>query len=179
MTDFLKQEMLRLVDTLPETDPRTQDYHVLLRSIECLDAMGQTINEIVELVEMDTTKGLAEEKETAEKQAAKVVELTSAIKAKAETGDHVVVAHVPPFTAAEFPEEPPDDPMDEFVKETAKPAPATEAKTYNSAEVRKALVDARSSGTDVKALLKKFGAANFSEVPAAKYGELMAELGVV
>jgi hypothetical protein len=105
-----------------------------------------------------------------------VVELSSAIKATAETGDHVVVAHVPPFTAAEFPEEPPEDPPEE-------PAPTTEAtteaKTYNSAEVRKALVDARSSGTDVKALLKKFGAANFSEVPAAKYGELMAELGVV
>jgi hypothetical protein len=135
-------------------------------------------------VKEDTLKGLAEEKETVKAQAAKVVELSSAIKARQESGDHVVVAHVPPFTAAEFPEEPPDDPMDEFVKgttvaENATTAPVTEPKTYSSSEVRKALVDARGRGVDVKAVLAAVGAENFAAVPAAKYGEVMAKLEVI
>lgn len=176
MTDFLKEEMVRLVRKLPETDPRSPDYQMLLRSIECLDAMGQTIEGIVELVNAEVREDMEKLREL---DAAKVVELSSAIKAKAASVDHAA-----PFTAAEFPEEPPDDPMDEAVKgttvaENATAAPVTEPKTYSSSEVRKALVDARGKGVDVKAVLAAVGAENFAAVPAAKYGEVMAKLEVV
>ena len=178
MTEFVKQELVRLIDKLPETDPRSPDYQMLLRSIECLDAMGQTIDEIVELAK----EGL--NVDTPVLTPAQVVELSSAIKAKAETGDHVVVAHVPPFTAAEFPEEPPDEVADEFVKgttvaENATTAPTTETKTYTSSEVRAALVDARGKGADIKAVMTQFGVNNFQEIPAARYAELMAVLEAV
>ena len=49
MTDFVKDELLRVVHTLPETDPRTPEYHTLLRSIEALDSIGSTINDIIAL----------------------------------------------------------------------------------------------------------------------------------
>lgn len=182
MTEFVKQELVRLIDKLPETDPRSPDYQMLLRSIECLDAMGQTIDEIVKLAKEDLNV------DPPVLTPAQVVELSSAIKAKAETGDRVVVAHVPPFTAAEFPEEPPDDPMDEFVKgttvaENATTAPTTApeapAKTYTSSEVRAALVDARGKGADIKAVMAQFGVNNFQEIPAARYAELMAVLEAV
>lgn len=155
MQSFVMEELGRLIDLIPETDPRSPDYQMLLRSIECLDAMGQTINEI---------------------QQARIDE--------AIREDQQENAKVIPFTAPEFPEEPPDDPMDEAVKSTtvaenATTAPTTEAKTYSSSDVRKALVDARGKGADVKAILAKVGADNFQGVPAAKYGELMDALAEV
>ena len=49
MKDFVRDELLRVVHTLPETDPRTSEYHILLRSIEILDSVGSTIDDIIAL----------------------------------------------------------------------------------------------------------------------------------
>lgn len=67
--------------------------------------------------------------------------------------------NVVPFTAPDFPAE-----------------KTEEAKTYEASEVRKALVDAKGNGVNVKEILGSFGAENFGALPAAKYGELMARL---
>ena len=64
---------------------------------------------------------------------------------------------------------------DNVVPFTAPDFPA-EAKTYEASEVRKALVDAKGNGVNVKEILGSFGAENFGALPAAKYGELMARL---
>jgi hypothetical protein len=64
---------------------------------------------------------------------------------------------------------------DNVVPFTAPDFPAEE-KTYEASEVRKALVDAKGNGVNVKEILGSFGAENFGALPAAKYGELMARL---
>lgn len=144
MQSFVLEELGRLVDMLPQTDPRSPDYQMLLRSIECLDAMGQSINDVQQarlLQEAEDSKSLAE--------------------------DALVEDKVIPFTAPEFPEEPP------AVEETS----AIEAKTYEASDVRKALVDAKAKGANVKELMQKIaGADNFGAVPAGKYAELMAAI---
>lgn len=78
-----------------------------------------------------------------------------------------------PFNATDFPAEVKDD----LVKDVPPPVEEEEEETYTSSQVRKALVDARKDGVDVKALLAEFGADNFSAVPAGKYGAIMRKLG--
>lgn len=158
MTEFMRDELNRLVQKIPVTDPCTSEYHVLLRSIEYLDSMGPTIEEILaEVFEAAVAEDLGAEKLDVKDGA----ELISAIKAREE-------GKVVPFTAPEFPEDPPED----------KPA-EQEEKTYDPSEVRKALVDAKKKGVDIKVILAKVGVDNFQAVPAAKYGTIMKELEVV
>ena len=143
MQSFSLDELARLVNLLPITDPRSADYQMLLRSIECLDSLGHTIDEIM-------SAALAQEVEDS--------------KSLAEDAPVEDTCKVVPFTAAEFPEDVPEEP---------KP----EAKTYDPAEVRKALVDAKAKGANVKELMQKIaGADNFAGVPAGKYAELMAAI---
>lgn len=146
MTEFVKKEFLRLIDLLDQTDPRSQEYLTLLHSIECFDSMANSIDEIDKLRFLDLMEDRIEEQKTVAEQAAKVAEIAK---------DNVV-----PFTAPDFPEE-------EKTEET---------KTYDASEVRKALVDAKGGGVNVKEILGSFGAENFAALPAAKYGELMARL---
>lgn len=160
MQSFSLDELHRLVQLLPVTDPTTAEYHMLLRSIECLDSIGQTLDEIEERV--------FQREHNAEP--SKVIRL-----------GHESGVTVAPFTAPEFPETPEEAEAHEaaaLVEKIVEAAPKPEppAKTYEAAEVRAALVEARSKGVDVKALLAKVGADNFTAIPAAKYAELMALL---
>lgn len=160
MTEFMRDELNRLVQKIPVTDPCSSEYHVLLRSIEYLDSMGSTIEEILaQVFEDQVTDDLAAEKLDVKEGAERVKEI-SAIKARAE-------GKVVPFTAPDFPEATEDKPAEQ------------EEKTYDPSEVRKALVAAKKNGVDVKAILAKVGVDNFQAVPAAKYGIIMKELEVV
>lgn len=163
MTQFLKDEFRRLVDLIPQTDPRGLEYQNLLRSIECLDAIGPTIDVIVEMPQLELE---IEERRMLAEQTAKVVPFT-----KADAADEVASVEETPKPVEETSAE--DTGANEPAEE---PAPVVEEKTYSSAEVRKALVDARSKGVDVKAVLAKVGADNFTAVPASKYAALMADL---
>lgn len=157
MTEFMRGELNRLVQKIPVTDPCSSEYHVLLRSIEYLDSMGATIEEILAAV----FEGQAAEDLGAEKLDVKEgAELISAIKSKAD-------GKVIPFTAPDFPEAAEAESAEQ------------EEKTYDPSEVRKALVDAKKKGVDIKVILAKVGADNFQAVPAAKYGIIMKELEVV
>lgn len=155
MTAFVKEELLRLVDRIPQTDPTTAEYHILLRSIEYLDAIGSTIDAIVTEASEEMRKDRDAEKQTVEEQTAKVIEIAKAV-AKAEP-------------------EPEPTP-----KEEATPEPKAELtganKVWSAAEVRKALVEAKGAGVDVKGLLLSVGVDSFPALPAARYAELMARL---
>ena len=166
---FVLRELGRLVDLLPQTDPRSADYQMLLRSIECLDAMGQTINEIEDKLIAVSESAREPEKKPEVELSGKVISLGDA--------SGVTVA---PFTAPDFPEALTVDPETDFAEAPkAEEAKAEEAKTYDPSDVRKALVDARAKGVNVKAILAKVGADNFTAVPASRYAEIMKELEVV
>lgn len=174
MTEFSKQELLRLVDRIPETDPTSPAYHVLMQSIECYNSLALTVDEIIALRDEDAHEDLMEQRGLVKQQAEKVKEIAQ---------DNVV-----PFTAPEFPDDPtatnevkPIGVVGEF-KEIPldPPAPAEEPKqeekTYDASEVRKALVEVKAKGVDVKEVLSEFGVADFRALPAAKYGALMKKL---
>lgn len=148
MTTTMAKEFLRLIGLLQQTDPSTTAYHALLQSIELLNSIGQTIEEMLE----ESTDVIAE----------------SIAKSSAATTDLPEKNNVVPFTAPAFPEEV----EEEIVKEET----IKEEQKFTSAQVRKALVDARNNGTDVRALLAEFGADNFSAIPEGKYAELMSRL---
>lgn len=193
MTEFTKSELIRCAELLPQTDPRTSEYHVLLRSIEYLDAMGATIDEIAELTTADMVcDGLSDGVEMARAAAALKEKLG---RAKTEPGSEFNgankgrVVELKPAPKAEIEKPEPAEKSEDLVLEPqpepiTDPAPAPQAveppaKTYTSAEVRRALVDARNAGTDVRALMAEFGAESFGGVPASRYADLMKRLGVV
>lgn len=142
-----------MVDRIPQTDPTSAEYHILLRSIEYLDAIGSTIDAIVTEASEEMRKDLEAEKQTVEEQTAKVIEIAKAV-AKAE-----------PEPAPK--EEPIPEPKAELTGAN---------KVWSAAEVRKALVEAKGAGVDVKGLLLSVGVDSFPALPAARYAELMARL---
>lgn len=169
MTELTRRELVRAAELLKETDPRSSEYHVLLRSIEYLDSMGAALDEIAELIDWE----IAMEQTPAEPAGD-----GSAIKARPGKGE------LTPFPGKKEPVPQPAEPLPEPtpITDPVEPPVETEAEpepTYSAAQVRKALVDARSKGADIKAVLAKVGADNFQGVPAAKYGTIMKELEVV
>jgi len=153
MTEYSRKEFRRLLDKVSEVDPSSTEYHVLMQSIEMFNAIALTIDEFLE------SKDLPQECPPVE--------------------DNVV-----PFNAPDFPAETPEEQEGHEVAELVKKVveqqePPKEEKTYTGPEVRKALVDARGKGVNVKEILAGFGAENFSALPAAKYGELMKKLEVI
>ena len=173
MTEFMRDELNRLVQKIPVTDPCSQEYHVLLRSIEYLDSMGATIEEILaQVFEAAVADDLGAEKLDVKEGA----ELISAIKAQKAEGKVV------PFTAPEFPEDPPDAETPAEIKSvpvSAESPSEPTTKTYSASDVRKAVVDARLRGVDTAPLFRKYGAEFFQGVPEDRYPDLMRDLGVV
>lgn len=153
MRQFTKDEFLRLIGYLGNTNPTSQEYLTLLHSIECFDSIANTIDEIDRLREVDLSGGEYPE------------------------GQIVQVVGVNPITKQETPAE--VEEIKPVVEEPDPPAPAEEPKgekTYDASEVRKALVAARARGVDSKEVLAGFGVSHFQELPASKYGALMDAL---
>lgn len=162
MTDTVKQEFMRLVDLLPQTDPRTEAYHILLSSIERFDAIGSTINDMVDVVHSEAAlDAVTTEAGWVKDQVGKVVELTAKIDP-----EKVPVHPIPtvPFEATDFPAE----------AEEKKPEPAPP--TLSASDVRKLLVEVRGRGINVKAILQGFGVDSFQALPADKYDALAEAL---
>lgn len=162
MTEFSKNELLRLVDKIPETDPTSTAYHVLMQSIECYNSLALTVDEIIALRDGEAHDDLVEQQEMVKQQAEKVKEIAQ---------DNVV-----PFTAPAAPWDevasiPPTIPAEPAVEDKT-----VEEKTYAASDVRKALVEVKAKGVDVKEVLSEFGVADFRALPAAKYGALMKKL---
>ena len=167
MTEFVKQEFLRLIDLLPQTDPRTNEYLTLLHSIECFDSIANSVDEIDGLRKVDLSQG----------------------EYPAEQPKIVEVVGVAPFTTPDFPAETPEEQegheVAELVKKVveAQSAPPKlklpEEEKIDPSEVRKALVAARARGIDSKEILSGFGVTHFQELPANKYRALLDALEVI
>lgn len=167
MTEFVKQEFLRLIDLLPQTDPRTNEYLTLLHSIECFDSLANSVDEMDGLRRIDLTEGRIAEQTAVEEQAKKIVEIAKASDTE-EDGGKVV-----PFTAPDFPEPTAEE-------EAAPPKlKLPEEEKIDPSEVRKALVAARARGIDSKEILSGFGVTHFQELPANKYRALLDALEVI
>lgn len=158
MKQFLKDEFSRLVGKLPETDPASPDYHTLLRSIEYLDGMSATIEELLSMDEESEDR----------------VELAEPIpfpKPSIDPADPVPVpAPIEPPVEKEEAEEPTEEPTEAQAEEE-------EEIVYSASDVRKALVQAKARGADVKEILAMFGVDSFQSLPAAKYGKVMEAIG--
>ena len=157
MTEFSKNELLRLVDKIPETDPTSTAYHVLMQSIECFNSLALTVDEIIALRDEDAHDDLVEQRGLV-KQQAKFI------------SDNVVE-----LKAAIDPEKVPVHPIPEVP--TPEPAPAPkEVATVSAADARKKLVEARTKGINVRNVLSGFGVENFQQLPADKYTALVDAL---
>lgn len=166
MTKFLKTEANRLVGLLPETDPRTGDYHMLLRSLEFLDGLSQTIDAIVELALEDEGDGDSS-----------AIELQPIPFPGSVSLDPTNPVPVP--APVEPPQEPAGSSSSSFPVNNSSSVSADspkEEKTWAASDVRAKLVEAKAKGVVVKALLKSFGVENFQELDQTKYSALMAAL---
>lgn len=167
MTEFSKQELLRLVDRIPETDPTTTAYHMLMQSIECFNALALTVDEILALRDAQAYEDLMEERGLVKQQAEKVKEIAQ---------DNVVPFTAPAAPWDEVASTSPTVPAEPPVEEKTAEDKTVEEKTYAASDVRKALVEVKAKGVDVKEVLSEFGVTDFRALPAAKYGALMARL---
>lgn len=167
MTEFSKNELLRLVDKIPETDPTTTAYHVLMQSIECYNALALTVDEIIALRDEAAYEDLMEQRGQFKQQAEKIKQIAQ---------DNVV-----PFDATDFQAEAPEEQegheVAELVKKVAEAQPAPPS--LSASDVRKLLVEARGRGVNVKEVLKGFGADSFQALPADKYDALADALRAV
>lgn len=173
MTETLKRELLRLVDKLPETDPTTTAYHVLLHSVEALDGIGSTIDDIVHLADEDP-------KDPPFPQILREIKKTEVEPVRPEdVPESPILAIVEAEIEKAAKTAATTAPKADEVADTPAPPAEPPKVTYNAAQVRKALVDARNRGVDVRAVLKQFAADNFQCLPEAKYDAVMAALEVV
>lgn len=184
MTEFSKNELFRLVDKIPETDPTSTAYHVLMQSIECFNSLAPTVDEIIALRDEEAHDDLVEQQEAVTAQAKfisdNVVELKAAVDPEKVPvhpipevpDDPTATNEVKPIgVVGKFKEMSPTVPAEPAVEDKT-----VEEKTYAASDVRKALVEVKAKGVDVKEVLSEFGVADFRALPASKYGALMKRL---
>ena len=154
--DILRKEYARLIGRLEEVDPVTNPglFKGLLESIESLyNLSGLYYEDVKNAYGVPTIEGfntpVADDEPSEEE------------------------FHPPVMVTPEKTKEPYVEPTP--FPESEETAPM--GKTYTKEEVRAALAKSRKKGTNVTELLAEFGASNFTGLPAAKYGELMARLG--
>ena len=166
MTEYVASELRRIIGKIPETDPATMEYHVLLQSLEIFANISESLEELMARVD----------EETLSEGESKVVLHPMLERALAEKANET--EDFPPEDETPFPadgssgEETPETKMADVV-ETEETEPA---RVWEMTEVRAALVEARRKGVNVSALLREFGVENFGAFPAGKYGELMQRL---
>jgi len=150
-TKFNMAEFKRLVDLIPETDPRSNEYGTLLMSIERFLYFANTIAEIQGVLGEDVTSMITQPTE--------------------------IVQFNPPVAEDEKFEEPESvvqDPAPVVEEETK-----VEESEYEMADVKKAVQKARMDGkiSSAKEWIKEnFDVDGFSAIPASRYGEVMQKL---
>lgn len=167
MNEMILSEFSRIIKLIPETDPRSCDYHVLMQSLECFSAMAEDIESLLDMLgENEPEEG-------------KIISVTFRPPQPATCGEDCATCDCcgeePPIsssnstesvTAGENQAEKPDSPADETAAET----------TYDLPTVRAALIEARKRGVDLKPIFKSVGASNLTDLPEEKYGAVMAKL---
>lgn len=155
MTEFTANELTRIINKIPETDPTTTEYHILLQSLECFAGIADSIEEVMAQLPDDEP----EDGKIVKVEFRPSPELMQQVADMAQAGN-----------------EPSDEPFP-APGPTGAPAPETEvADVVDLVTVRAALRDAKKRGVDIKELIQSFGATNLTDLPAGKYGELMKKL---
>ena len=172
MTEFTANELTRIINKIPETDPTTPEYHYLLQSLEIFANISESVEQL-----MDTIYSYYDE--PPEDGKIVKVEFRPSPELMQQVADMTQAENEPSDEPEEsFPadgssgEETPETKMADVV-ETEETEPA---RVWEMTEVRAALVEARRKGVNVSALLREFGVENFGAFPAGKYGELMQRL---
>jgi len=158
MRKSMRDELRRLIGLIPETDPTSIEYHTLLASFEGLYNLAGPLEEILdELDKEDLADNIVDIKvipggvpcgeDCATCDACENAQISSSNSTES-------------VTAGEDKQEPAAEPEE----------------TYDPVTVRKALLDARKEGVDIKAIFRVIGATNFSDLPPEKYGTVMAML---
>lgn len=158
MTEFTANELTRIINKIPETDPTTPEYHYLLQSLEIFANISESVEQL-----MDTIYSYQDEPP----EDGKIVKVE--FRPSPELMQQVA-------DMAQAEDEPSDEP---FLTSgpTGAPAPETEvADVVDLVTVRAALRDAKKRGVDIKELIQSFGATNLTDLPAERYGELMKKL---
>ena len=148
MIEFTAKELDRLIHMLPETDPRTDAYHALMRSIGELAYNTETIETILGEIDM-TNRGIVK------------VEFAPAGKVK-ETDV----------------EKPADNVVDINTVKSADPTPAEEkpAPEIDLITVRKAMKAAKQRGVDIVRAVQELGGKNLTDLSPDQWPALMKKL---
>lgn len=155
MTEFTANELTRIINKIPETDPTTTEYHILLQSLECFAGIADSIEEVMAQLPDD---------EPGDGKIIKV-EFRPSPELMQQVAD-----------MAQAEDEPSDEPFP-TPGPTGAPAPETPVTdAVDLVTVRAALRDAKKRGVDIKELIQSFGATNLTDLPAERYGELMKRL---
>lgn len=150
-TAFLLEEFRKTLDRLKKTDPGTQEYHMTLHSLECLNGLGQEINSAVLLVARTLGYEGAE------------------LSAPAPAGEQVQAeAGVTQFPGAKT--APAEEPATE---------PGKTVKAYSRADLRKVLMKAKKSGVNLNDIFEQYGASGVNDIPESYYAEIIQRFGGV
>lgn len=149
----IRGEQVRVTDMLIKADPTSPEYSKLLDSLHGLCSLLSRMN--------DDPNGIA------------------IMDRPVCNEDCAVCEEATPDPAASVEQKPAEivelHPVENPFPEPEAPA-AEPAKTYKKEEVRAALGEARKRGVNATELLRSLGYENFTSVPAAEYGTIMAKL---
>jgi hypothetical protein len=147
-TAFNMAELRRLIELIPQTDPRSREYGELLQSIERFLYFANVIAEIQGVLGEDVTPMIGKPKE--------------------------IVQFAPPTAEDEKFDEPDHSiaqPAEEIMREEVQQIDAAKVKSL----VTKARADKKIASVK-EWLMTNWGVDGFSAVPAAKYPEVLAKL---
>lgn len=170
MNDYITQELSRIVNRIPHVDPASSDYHMLLASLEGFYNLAEVLEEILSVVDVDPDEGKVIQVEFRPP----VVPCSEACA----TCDRCSNEEEAPISSSNSTESvTAGENTTETVDKAAESPSEKVEKSYDPAEVRKALYAAKQRGVDLLQFFRSFGATNFSNLPPEKYGEVMDKLG--
>ena len=145
-TEFSWKELQRLISLIPETDPATHSYGILLESIERYGAIMKFVDWFLSVKTPDP-------------------------KQKEEEVPNNIIQFTPPTSEAEKFEEPESTPDPEpEEKDTTEYDPAEVKSLITKARADKKIPSAKAW------IQENWGVDGFSAIPASKYSEVMAKL---
>ena len=165
MHERLEKEFNRIFDVLTQTHPATDDYCTVIQSFEMLDSVGPTINTFLYAADHS---GAIREEANCHEDCADCLNCAEPNCAE-PSGEQPVEDNV-----VEFPTPVPEThPTEEAEVAEQTPVKAEEKPALSASEVRAKLAAARRAGVNVAAIIKEFGADNFTALPANKYSDLL------
>ena len=184
MNEFITQELRRIINRIPTVDPTTSDYHMLMASLEGFYNTADMLEEIFDALDEESEDSPDEGRIIKVEFRPPVVPCSEDCATCDRCGGEEKAPDsssnsTDSVTAGENPQENVEaeaDPPSEKVDETSDESGAEPEETYDLITVRKALIDARKGGVDIKVILKSVGATNLTDLAPEKYGAVMAKL---